>query len=59
MKGLIYKLKENGLKGNLLDTLTNFLNNRKQRVVLNSQHSKWANIKAGVLQGSILGPLLF
>ena len=59
MKGLIYKLKENGLKGNLLDTLTNFLNNRKQRVVLNSQHSKWANIEAGVLQGSILGPLLF
>ena len=25
-EGLIYKLKQNGIKGNLLDTLTNFLN---------------------------------
>ena len=58
-EGLIYKLKQNGVNGNLLETLTNFLNDRKQRVVLNGQHSKWANIKAGVPQGSILGPLLF
>ena len=57
----IYKLqlKQNGVKDNLLETLTNFLNDRKQRVVLNGQHSKWANIEAGVPQGSILGPLLF
>ena len=34
-EGLIYKLKQNGVKGNLLETLTNFLNHRKQRVVLN------------------------
>ena len=26
---LIYKLRQNGVKGNLLDTLTNFLNDRK------------------------------
>ena len=47
-ESLIYKLKQNGIKGNLLDTLTNSLNDRKQRVVLNGQHSKWANIEAGV-----------
>ena len=58
-EGLIVKLKQNGIKGNLLDTLTNFLNDRKQRVVLNGQHSKWTNIEAGVPQGSILGPLPF
>ena len=34
-----------------------FLKERKQRVVLNGQHSKWSNISAGVPQGSILGPL--
>ena len=54
-EGLIYKLKQNGVKDKLLETLTNFLNDRKQRVVLNGQHSKWANIEAGVPQGSILG----
>ena len=58
-EGPIFKLKQNGVRGNFLETLTNFLNDRKQRVVLNDQHSKWANIEAGVPQDSILGPLLF
>ena len=55
----IYKLKQNGVAGDLLDTFTNFLKERKQRVILNGQHSTWTNVEAGVLQGSILGPLLF
>ena len=58
-KGFIYKLKQNGAKGNLLDTLTNILNNREQKVVLNSQHSKWANIEGSIPQGSTLDPLRF
>ena len=37
-EGLIYKLKQNGVKGNLLETLNNFLNDRKQIVVLNGLH---------------------
>ena len=58
-EGIIHKLKRNGISGNLLSLLTDFLRNRKQRVILNGQSSSWANINAGVLQGYILGPLLF
>ena len=42
--GLIYKLKQNGVTGDLLDTFTSLLNERKQRVILNGQHSTWTNV---------------
>ena len=58
-KGLIYKLKQNGISGKLLNLIIDFLSSRKQRVVLNGSYSPWTNIEAGVLQGSILGPMLF
>ena len=47
------------MTGNLLNILIDFLKERRQRVVLNRQHSNWSNISAGVPQGSILGPLFF
>ena len=37
--GLIFKLQENGILGNLLEVLKHFFTNRKQRVVLNGQSS--------------------
>ena len=52
-------MKQNGILGNLLETLTDFLKDRKQRVALNGQNSSWANIGAAVPEGFILGPLLF
>ena len=58
-EGLIFKLKQNGKSGNLLNLLCDFLRNRKQRVLLNGQVSDWSDVRAGVPQGSTLGPLLF
>ena len=36
-----------------------YLNDRKQRVIIRGQSSEWGLIGAGVPQGSVLGPLLF
>ena len=56
---MIFKLTQNGISGNLLNLLGDFLNQRKQRVILNGQFSIWKNVSAGVPQVSVLGPLLF
>ena len=40
-------------------SLTDFLNLKKQRMVLNGPLSSWSNVKAGVPQGYIIRPLLF
>ena len=37
-EGLIFKLKQNTISGELLHILSDFLSNRKQRVVLNGQN---------------------
>ena len=56
---MLLKLKLNGISGNFLKIIEDFLANRSGWVVSNGQVSKWAVVNAGVLQGSILGPLLF
>ena len=58
-KGFLHKLKKNGISGKLFDIITDYLNLRKQRIVLNGQYSSWTSIEARAPQGSILRPLLF
>ena len=56
---ILFKLTQNGISGNLLKFLHDFLSDRRQRAVLNVEASTWTDITAGVPQGFILGPLLF
>ena len=58
-KGLLHKLHCAGIRGDLLKWISNYLSDRKQKVVLPGVESRFANISAGVPQGSILGPLMF
>ena len=58
-KGLIYKLKRLGIEGDLLEFFKDYLEDRQQRVALKGALSSWITIKAGVPQGSIMGPILF
>jgi hypothetical protein len=57
-KGLIHKLKQSGISGNLLKWFQNDLYEREPRVVINGSNSNWLTLRPGVLQISILGTLL-
>ena len=57
--GIIYKLQGLGISGNLLELFKDYLDNRQQRVLIKGQHSVYGDVKAGVPQGGVLGPLLF
>ena len=58
-EGIIFKLKSVGISDVLLELIERFLTNRFQKVVLNDQTLEWLSVKAGVPQGSTLGPLFF
>jgi len=58
-RGLLFKLRQLGISGLLLSWFTNYISDRRQKVSLQGHSSNWAPIKAGVPQGSVLGPLLF
>ena len=58
-KGLLFKFKSAGVYGSLLTWFSDYLTDRKQRIVLPAASSPWTSVKAGVPQGSIFGPLLF
>ena len=57
--GIVFKLTQNGISGNLLSFQRDSLSERRQHIVLNSQVFTWTNATVRVTQTSILGPLLF
>ena len=57
--GLLKKIEAVGIRGNLALWFQNYLQNRKQAVVIKVKKSEYKTVPSGVPQGSVLGPLLF
>ena len=53
-KGLIHKLKQSGISGNLLKWFQNYLYGREQRVVINGSNSSMGGNKGWLLMAQTL-----
>ena len=56
---LIEKLQNNGITGGALELLESYLEGRKHRAKVGNSISSELEVKRGVPQGSVLGPLFF
>ena len=58
-KGLVHKLREIGIGGSLLNLISTYLQQRRQRVVIDGFQSELTELFAGVPEGGVLSTLLF
>ena len=56
---LLHKLKSYGISGKLFSFISSWLSGRSQSVKIGLSFSSFLHVLSGVLQGSVLGPLLF
>jgi len=56
---MLAQVKAHGIGGQILNWLENWTKDRRQRVVLNGIESMWVEVLSSVVQGSVIGPILF
>ena len=56
---LLLKLKAHGIGNDAINWIEKWLTHRRQRVIVDGEISNWKSVLSGVLQGSVLGPMLF
>ena len=56
---LLMKLNKYGFSWNIWNWMRSFLINRKIRVIVEGVESSWTDVKGGMPEGSVMGPLLY